>query len=55
MCQCVGSVCIVDDSVCGLCVCCGCVNVWAVWVVNVWALCGLWMRECVDSMWVVDV
>ena len=32
---------------CGLCVYCGCVNVWA--------LCGLWMCECVGSVCIVDV
>ena len=32
---------------CGLCVCCG--------YVNVWALCVLWICECVGSVCVVDV
>ena len=37
ICECVGSVCVVDVSMSGYCVCCGCVNVWA--------LCVLWMCQ----------
>ena len=54
---------------CGLCVGCGCVNVWALcglWMcecvdtvccgcVNVWALCVLWVCECVGTVCVVGV